>query len=400
MDKKFWPTKFVSLLDNDMYKFTMGQAVFKLFPNEIVRYEFTDRNNTKYPPQFKNWLLSRISSLKELKFKKDELKWLQDNMPFDFTYLNFLKNFYFKPHYIKVDITNDGELKLVIEGPWFETIFYEVPLLAIISELYSKFVADPAEYLKEIKEKINKQKIEKLSNEFIPFSDFGTRRRSSFENHEKVINDFINYTNENPFHSFIGTSNLYFAYKYNLKPIGTYAHEWIMFHGAKFGYQDANKLSLKHWSKVFNGELGIALTDTYTSPIFLKSFDSYYARLYDGVRQDSGDPIKFGEQIIEHYKKLGINPKSKVIVFSDSLTYDKAIQIHNIFKGQIKVIFGIGTHLTNDIGKKASNIVIKMSHIKDGNEWKETIKLSDVEGKHHGSKKEIELALKTLKIKK
>jgi nicotinate phosphoribosyltransferase len=199
---------------------------------------------------------------------------------------------------------------------------------------------------------------------------------------------------------FVGTSNVHLAHVFNTSPIGTEAHEWFMFHAAKYGFQMANELGLKHWADVYNGSLGTALCDTFTTEAFLKAFNMKYAKLYDGVRQDSGDPIKFAEKMIAHYQKLGIDPLSKTIVFSDSLTPEKAREINDWCRGKIKCSFGIGTNLSNDVGVTPLNMVIKMTaaKIEDSGKWIPTIKLSDASGKHTGDPKMIEVCKYLLNI--
>ena len=200
---------------------------------------------------------------------------------------------------------------------------------------------------------------------------------------------------------FPGTSNVYLAFLYDLTPLGTEAHEWFMFHGAKYGFQQANELGLKHWSDVYQGDLGTALCDTFTTEAFLKSFNKKYAKLYDGVRQDSGDVYEFANKVIDHYKKLGIDPLSKTIIFSDSLDSEKAKEINHWCNGKIKCSFGIGTNLSNDVGVTPLNMVIKMTATKPTDEdgWIPTIKLSDTAGKHTGDKKMIETCKYLLNIK-
>ena len=200
--------------------------------------------------------------------------------------------------------------------------------------------------------------------------------------------------------NFVGTSNVYFAYKYNITPIGTHAHEWFMFHAAKYGYKMANHLSMENWTDVYRGDLGIALSDTFTTEVFFKSFDKKFAKLYDGVRHDSGDPIEFADKVIAHYEKLGIDPKSKAIVFSDSLNPEKAVKIKDHCRSKIKCSFGIGTNFSNDVGVKPLNMVIKMVEAKpEGEDWHHTIKLSDSKGKYTGNVDEIEMAKHVLNIK-
>ena len=215
----------------------------------------------------------------------------------------------------------------------------------------------------------------------IKVADFGTRRRRSYEIHRLVI--------ENLHDVLVGTSNVHLAEQFDITPIGTHAHEWFMFHGAKYGYQSATYKSLEKWSDTYRGSLGIALTDTYTTDVFLQDFDMYFAKLFDGVRHDSGDPIEFGEKIIEHYKSLGIDPMSKTIVFSDGLNVPKAVEITEHFRNKIKTSFGIGTNLTNDTGVIPLNMVIKLSGIYDRNSRKiHAVKLSDNVGKNTSDSQE------------
>jgi len=187
------------------------------------------------------------------------------------------------------------------------------------------------------------------------------------------------------------------AQKFGIKCVGTHAHEFFSAHAAMYGYRSANRISLEKWSEVYQGFLGIALTDTFTTKNFWENFGSYHAKLFDGVRHDSGDPFKFGEDAINHYESLGIDPKTKSIVFSDGLNVDKAIQIQEMFNGRIRLSFGIGTHFTNDVGPKALNMVIKLVEVLVNGKWIPSIKLSDDKGKNTGDKREIELALGILK---
>ena len=229
------------------------------------------------------------------------------------------------------------------------------------------------------------------------YADFGTRRRFSYDVHDEVVRHMKGgIGNDN----FVGTSNVHLAHKYNITPIGTHAHEWFMFHAAKYGYKMANHLSMENWTDVFRGDLGMALSDTFTTEVFFKSFDKKFAKLYDGVRQDSGDAIEFADKMLEHYKSLGIDPKSKAIVFSDGLNPETAIKIKDHCRGKIKCSFGIGTNFSNDVGAKPLNMVIKIIEAKpEGEEWHNCIKLSDSKGKYTGDKKEIEIAKYSLNIK-
>ncbi|WP_374164734.1 hypothetical protein [Arcticibacter sp. MXS-1] len=187
--------------------------------------------------------------------------------------------------------------------------------------------------------------------------------------------------------------------KYNTKPIGTHAHEWFMFHAAKYGFKMANSLGLEHWTNVYRGDLGIALADTYTTDIFFEQFDKKFSKLFDGVRHDSGDPLVFAQKTIDHYKKLGIDPLSKTIIFSDALNYEKVARITEFCKGKIGMSFGIGTDFTNDVGLKPLNIVIKMTEaLPENHPWVPVVKLSDEKGKYTGEEKMIRLAREILEI--
>lgn len=266
--------------------------------------------------------------------------------------------------------------------------------MALISELYFQMTGQDPLPDDEIRS-IARGKMEIYEKLGIKVADFGTRRRYSYDNHDLVIDTLSDFYKS----SFTGTSNVYLAMKYNLTPIGTHAHEWFMFHSAKYGFKMATKFSLEHWIDIYRGDLGIALSDTFTTDLFFKCFDTKFAKLFDGVRHDSGDPIMFAEKTIAHYKKLGIDPHSKTIIFSDSLTPDKVEEIASYCAGKIKISFGIGTNFTNDVGVTPLNIVIKMSEAKpEGQSWIKTVKLSDTPGKYTGDPEMIDLCKKVLNI--
>jgi nicotinate phosphoribosyltransferase len=231
----------------------------------------------------------------------------------------------------------------------------------------------------------------RAANPDLSIADFGTRRRYSRHIHEYVLElmkqkDMIKLT-----------SNVSLAMKYNLKAVGTQAHEWFMFHAAKYGFNMANEMALEKWVDVYQGDLGIALADTFTTDVFLDSFGMKYAKLFDGVRHDSGNPLEFADKIIAHYNRLGINPRSKTIVFSDGLNVDAVEKIENHCVGDIGTSYGIGTNLTNDVGVTPMNMVIKMIACNpDGGNWINTIKLSDTKGKNTGDDQMIALCKNAL----
>lgn len=388
-----------SILDNDLYKYSMQNAVIKKFPNAKVKYKFINRGNHKFPRGFIDELSKQISYVTKLRLQPEEKKWLEDKCDFfDPLYINFLDNFKFDSSEIQI-IQSGEDLDITFKGFWYSSILWEVVLMALISELYFIMTKQKPHSLIQRSEN-NLSKVQLFEKHNIHYADFGTRRRFSFQIQDEMVKDFgVNHTGiEN---NFVGTSNVYLAFKYNLTPIGTHAHEWFMFHGAKYGYKMANHLALENWVDVYRGDLGIALSDTYTTFAFLKSFDKKFAKLFDGVRHDSGDPFLFADKVIMHYQILGIDPMTKVIVFSDGLNPQKTVDLKKHCQGKIKCSFGIGTNFSNDVGVKPLNMVIKMvKAMPEGDsEWIDCIKLSDDVGKHTGLEKEIEVAKYLLKIK-
>lgn len=384
-----------SILDNDFYKFTMQNAAVKLFPSSKVKYKFINRGKHFFPEGFGEELRKLVNQMAELKLTKDEKKFLYKTCPYlGRPYLDFLEGYRYDPSEVFIkQIGND--LEVSVEGYWYRTILWEVPLLALISELHyemNHLERDSNEIV------INKtiDKAEQLNRLGVNYAEFGTRRRHSYKVHDMVV-DALNNKEDN---NFIGSSNVHFAMKYGIKPIGTHAHEWFMFHAAEYGFKMANPIALEHWVDVYRGDLGVALSDTYTTEVFFKQFDKKFSKLFDGVRHDSGDPLQFADKTIKHYQDNGINPLYKYIIFSDGLNLEKVEEITNYCKGKIGISFGIGTNLTNDVGLKPMNIVMKLSGVQTiGNQWIETIKLSDEPMKHTGDSTMIDLAKSFLMIK-
>ena len=392
MDKAF--VKFSSLLDNDFYKFTMQHAVINLFPKAKARYQFINRGDHTFPAGFGEALRQSVDSMAGLRLTGEEKKYLLFTCPYlDPTYLDFLQGYCYNPE--EVTIEQHGEqLSIHIEGYWYRSILWEVPLLSLVSELYylmNKLTRNKDEEVT----KVTKEKIKKYAELGVTVAEFGTRRRHSYKVHQLVMQALKEYGGN----SFVGSSNVHLAMVNGVKPIGTHAHEWFMFHAAKYGFKMANSLGLEHWVDVYRGDLGIALSNTYTTKAFYRQFDKKFAKLFDGVRHDSGDAIEFAEQTIKHYQKFGIDPLSKTIIFSDALNYDKVSRIADFCRGKIGMSFGIGTNLTNDVGLKPMNIVIKMTAaFPEGDEWIPVVKLSDEKGKYTGDEKMIHLAKTILNI--
>lgn len=385
---------FPSILDNDFYKFTMQNAVIKLFPNAKVKYQFINRGKHPFPENFDLHLKEAIQQMSKLKLTAKEKEFLKTNCPFlDPTYLDFLQGYQYDPSEVK--ITQDGtEVSVVVEGYWYRTILWEVPIMSLISELYYELTEQKREDDKKVIATVS-NKVAAFKELGIKFADFGTRRRYSYAVQDLVVKTL----QKEGIGTFMGTSNVHLAMKYQTKPIGTHAHEWFMFHAARYGYKMANTMGLEHWVDVYRGDLGIALTDTFTTDVFFDQFDKKFAKLFDGVRHDSGDAIEFGKKTIAHYEKLGINPLTKTIIFSDGLNYEKVERIAQHFNGKIGLSFGIGTNLTNDVGLKPMNIVIKMIQaLPEDKQWTGVIKLSDEPHKHTGKSEDIELSKRLLQI--
>lgn len=383
-----------SMLDNDFYKFTMQHGVIKLFPHARARYAFINRGKHIFPEGFASRLRDCVNMMANLKLSRQEKEYLAQTCPYlDPTYLDFLQGYSYNPDEVHIS-QHDGDLSVTIEGYWYRTILWEVPLMAMISELYYKLYDLPVKNAGMAIESTH-EKISRFESMNLTIAEFGTRRRYSYQVHSDVVAALKQYSNT----AFVGTSNVHFAMKYQTRPIGTHAHEWFMFHAAKYGYKMANLLGLEHWTNVYRGDLGIALTDTYTTDIFFEQFDKKFSKLFDGIRHDSGNPLAFIDKAVDHYRKMGINPMSKTIIFSDALNNEKVARIADYCVGKIGMSFGIGTNLTNDVGQKPLNIVIKMTEtMPENRSWIPVVKLSDEAGKHTGDEKMITLAKEILDI--
>ena len=372
----------------------MQFAVIHLFPRAKAKYAFINRGKHSFPKGFAEALQASVQSMVALQLTKAEKQFLSVTCPYlSPTYLDFLEGYRYDPSEVHIEQTGD-QLSVTVEGYWYRTILWEVPLLCLISELYYR-LQNMQRVSNEDAYNITKQKILRYHELGVTIAEFGTRRRHSYEVHKIVMNAL----KENGVGCFVGTSNVYLAMLNSVKPIGTHAHEWFMFHAAQYGFKMANALSLEHWSDVYRGDLGIALSDTYTSAVFYQHFDKKFAKLFDGVRHDSGDPLIFAQQTIDHYNSLGINPLSKTITFSDALNYEKVQHITAFCKGKIGFSFGIGTNFTNDVGLPPMNIVMKLTEAyPEGGPWTHVVKLSDEQGKNTGDAATIALAKTILQI--
>ena len=373
-----------SLLDTDLYKFTMQQVVHFFYPKIKVKYKFIDRNNTAYPDGFAVELRKIVDNYRNKQLSPQRKKEFLKACPYlPAAFFDFLEGYRYDPSEVGI-IQYEGKLSLQITGYWYRTVLWETTLMSDICELYYKMTGQGDEKL-NIKDVLKKTSLK--SNLFYMNNaqvvDFGTRRAKSKDVHIQVVNimcDSLMHTN------FIGSSNVELALYNGIKVIGTYAHEWVSGIAAMYGYAHANKIAMDFWTKTYNGNLGIALTDTFTTDAFLQDFDSMYANLFTGVRHDSGDPFVFTDKMIDHYKKLGIDPTTKTIVYSDALNPEIVIKLQEYRKKEIRKSYGIGTNLTCDIdGVKPMNIVIKLLEING----MPAIKLSDSPTKHVGDEETI-----------
>ncbi|MBD8492806.1 nicotinate phosphoribosyltransferase [Pseudomonas syringae] len=351
-----------NLIDTDFYKLTMMQAVLHNYPNVDVEWEFRCRNGEDLRPYLPE-IRQQIERLCELSLGDEQLGFLENITFLKPDFLRFLGLFRFNTRYVKASVEND-ELCIRLHGPWLHVILFEVPLLAIVSEVrnrhrHPEIVLDQAR--DQLHAKFDWLSANAAADELaeLKVADFGTRRRFSYAVQETVVEvlkrDFPG--------QFVGTSNVHLAQKMDIKPLGTMAHEWIMAH-QQLGPRliDSQSAALDCWVREYRGLLGIALTDCITTDAFLSDFDLYFAKLFDGLRHDSGDPVKWAEKCIAHYHKLGIEPMSKTLVFSDGLSLPRALEIFRALRGRINVSFGIGTNLTADIpGVKPMNMVLKMT---------------------------------------
>ena len=373
-----------SLLETDMYKFSMGQAIYHQFPEYMTTWTFKCRNkDVKFTPEMVEEIKEQIKAYCGLRFTEDELAYLDSIKWIKGSYVNFLR--LWQPRFEDFEITSDAECGLSIEakGTWLNTSMYEIPTLAIVNEVYFRMQYDYDELLRSFKERLDAKYEDVRTGKYYlgVFSEFGLRRRLSREAQELAVEKFshINDT-KHCASTFVGTSNVYLAKKFGITPVGTMAHEWIMCTGQgnhKHNPAYSNYYALRAWVKEYGVLNGIALTDTITTDCFLKDFDLELATLFSGVRHDSGDPIAWGEKMIKHYEGLGIDPKTKTLLFSDSLNFEKADKICRHFMGRAKVAFGIGTYIANDTSAPALNIVMKTTFCNG----QDVAKISDVEGK-------------------
>ena len=366
-----------SLLDTDLYKFTMMQVVLHHFPGAQVEYVFKCRTEGVDLAPHAAEIRAGIADLCKLRFRDDELAYLRELRFMKSDFVDFLGLFNFNEKYIEVkSVAGEPGLEISIRGPWLHTIMYEIPVLAIVSEVYfrrTQAKPDLAEGRRRLKAKIELVRALEPALTF-RISDYGTRRRFSRAWHDEVIGAFKREIPDRV----AGTSNVWLAMKNGVTPLGTMAHEYMQACQALGPrLRDSQVFAFDVWAKEYRGDLGIAVSDTYGTDAFLRDFDMYLCKLFDGARHDSGDPFAWGERVIEHYRKNRVDPRTKTLIFSDQLTVPVAIEIARRFQGRALTSFGIGTNLTNDLGYVPINIVIKMTECNG----QPVAKVSDAPGK-------------------
>ncbi len=366
----------VSLLDTDLYKFNMDQVIFHKHTDLCGQYYFKCRNeNIVFTGEMVKEINEQVDHLCSLRFSKKELDYLRSIRFIKDDYVEFLRLWHPIRDYVRIALKENGELSVEINGPLFSAMQFEIYLLEIINETYFRMAYD-YEKLKASAAARLDEKIKAMNDGTytFKFAEFGCRRRLSREWQDEVIYRLITETDK-----CVGTSNVYLAMKYNITPVGTYAHEFVqMYQGIdSIPLAYTNYYAMKDWYNEYNGDNGTALTDTVTTDLFLLDFNRSMVNNYTGVRHDSGDPYVWGEKIIAHYKKYGVDPKTKLLLFSDSLTFDRAQALYDYFRDKTRVSFGIGTFVSNDTDAEALNIVIKLQYVNG----RPVAKLSDTPSK-------------------
>lgn len=390
------------LTDNDLYTFSVCYLYLNRFPRAHGRYSFIDRNRTVFPPGFAEKVKTELKAMEAITVSDEEIAFMRRRCYYLPTWFyTFLRGYRFDASEVTVEQDQEGHLSISVEGLLWKTIFWEVPLLAVVSELKHRVDCDLEGYDREREYEKSLAKGRRLVQSGLSFAEFGTRRRFSYDHHEMVLTTLVAANNERTSGQgrFVGTSNVYQAMKFDLIPIGTMSHQVVSFCGAIFGYKEANFIAMHHWQETFDSDLGTYLYDTYGWNAFAENFGKKYAKLFDGLRVDSGDNFAAVDKIVAKYTELNINPLTKALTFSNSLSVEEAVAIHRYCEGKIGDNYGIGTFLTCDVtGVAPMNIVMKLTaaRLTEKKPWQKAVKLSDDPGKYTGDPDEVELALRTL----
>jgi len=373
-----------SLLDTDLYKFTMMQVVLHQFPGAQVEYRFKCRNPGAQLAPYAEEIREEIRALCSLRFSKPELAWLRTLRFIKSDFVDFLALFHLNERYIRVTALPSGEIDITITGPWLHTILFEIPVLAIVNEVYFRNTQAAPDFTEgRVRLDAKMAQLQEHGLEGLKIADYGTRRRFSRVWHEEVLAVLSKRLGaydpaHHPQGQLAGTSNVLYAMQLGLIPLGTMAHEYLQAcQSLGPRLRDSQVFGFEMWAKEYRGDLGIALSDVYGMSAFLRDFDLYFCKLFDGARHDSGDPFDWGERLLAHYRNNRVDPLSKTLIFSDGLTVPRIVQLHRQFHGRCQLAFGIGTNLTNDLGYEPLQIVLKMTRCNG----QPVAKLSDTPGK-------------------
>lgn len=349
-----------SLLDTDLYKFSMMQVVLHHFPAAQVQYRYQCRTPNVDLHPYIDEIRAEVKALCQLRFSEDDLNYLRQLRFIKSDFVDFLGLFHLPERCIHIDYGDKpGELSIEVEGPWLHTILFEIPVLAIVNEVYFRNTQPEPDYKEGRRRLIEKMQWVNDDPKLLDFkvAEYGTRRRFSKRWHDEVVLIMKQKIRKN----FAGTSNVWMAKKHGVLPLGTMAHEYLQAcQSLGPRLRDSQIFAFEIWAKEYRGDLGIALSDVYGLDAFLADFDMYFCKLFDGARHDSGDPFVWGERLIAHYQQNRVDPRTKTLIFSDGLTIPKAIELHKHFQGRCQVSFGIGTNLTNDLGYEPIQVVMKM----------------------------------------
>ena len=374
-----------SLLDTDLYKFTMMQVVLHQFPGAQVEYRFKCRNPGVQLAPHVDQIRDEIRALCTLRFQDAELAYLRSLRFIKSDFVDFLALFRLNEKYIQVSALPTGEIDICITGPWLHTILFEIPVLAIVNEVYFRNTQKQPNFpegRRRLDAKIAQLQADGL--ESLKIADYGTRRRFSRAWHEEVLRVLCarlgtDDRGNGGAGQLAGTSNVLYAMQLGLTPLGTMAHEYLQAcQSLGPRLRDTQVFGFEMWAKEYRGDLGIALSDVYGMNAFLRDFDLYFCKLFDGARHDSGDPFAWGERLLQHYRNHRVDPLTKTLIFSDALTVPRIIELFQRFHGRCQLAFGIGTNLTNDLGCEPLQIVVKMTRCNG----QPVAKLSDAPGKN------------------
>ena len=396
--------------DNDAYTFSCQYYVLQTYPRAEVEYTFFDRNKTVYPKGFADLLNEQLNYMRNVVITEEEIAFMQKKMYYlPKWYFIFLRGYRFNPREVTVSQSPEGHLDISIRGKWYSTIMWEMPILSIVSELTHILRGDKNSYNAERELDRAALKTRKILSNGLILGDMGTRRRFSFDHQDNIIRTMKSiyqtggYEDAEGFHpwsgKFTGTSNVYFAMKYDLIAIGTMSHQLIEFEENVSGIYECNFNVMKKFSDVYDGDNGIFLYDCFGDKVFFSNLSKRMAMMFSGLRVDSGNEEEQTEKIISKYKSLGIDPATKQVVFSNGLNVDRAIEIHKYVNGRIKDSYGMGTFLTCDVENcEPMNIVVKLTRMRitEKREWHDCVKLSNDKGKTLGNPEKCAYLLKLI----